>query len=282
MKVRTFADKNYKGIYFNGKTVRIALDPSKPISELDYPEFYDVKITSKCDGDCPYCYMDSKSDSPHAVGIVHKIHGFFGTMSDNEKPFQVAIGGGEPTMHPEFLESLSTFDALGITPNYTTNGIFASDPALCDDIIDSTKEYCGGVAVSCHEHLDLQWSYAAALFAEADIKLNFHLIISDKESIDRFVRIFEEWKERVEYFVLLPYGAQGRAVAKDIEWEYLMEQCPDDHGQIAFGANFYTNLSSPSSIFDVSLYEPESMSKFLDLEDMKVYPSSFHLEAIEK
>ena len=41
----------------NGKTIRIAIDPSKPITELLYPEFYDVKVTSHCKGQCPYCFV---------------------------------------------------------------------------------------------------------------------------------------------------------------------------------------------------------------------------------
>ena len=31
LKTRVFPEHNYKGIYFNNKTIRIALDPSKPI-----------------------------------------------------------------------------------------------------------------------------------------------------------------------------------------------------------------------------------------------------------
>lgn len=89
IRSRVFPDKNYKGIYFGNKTMRIALDPSKPILELDHPEFYDVKITDKCFGKCPYCYMDSKPKDSHANDIIGKINSFFGKMSENVKPFQV-------------------------------------------------------------------------------------------------------------------------------------------------------------------------------------------------
>jgi len=57
-KTRTFPEHNYKGIYFNGKTLRLTLDPSKPITELKYPEFFDVCITGKCEGACPYCVTE--------------------------------------------------------------------------------------------------------------------------------------------------------------------------------------------------------------------------------
>ena len=283
MKIRVFPEHNYKGIYLNGQTFRIALDIIKPITELRYPEFYDVKITDTCHGNCPYCYMDSKSGSKQYDNVLVKIHNFFGEMSDNEKPFQVAIGGGEPTEHPDFTNILRSFDELGITPNYTTNGMFIKkDPTIINDIVNSTKQYCGGVALSCHPHLDYEWGIASNLFYNNNIKLNFHIIISDKESIDRFKDIYEEWNKKVDYFVLLPYSSQGRAVEKEINWEYLVSVMPKDTTKIAFGANFYPYLVKKPNLYNISLYEPESMSKFLDLKDMNIYPSSFSLKKINK
>jgi organic radical activating enzyme len=279
MKIRIFPEENYKGIYVNGKTFRIALDPDKPISELKYPEFYDVKITDKCFGLCPYCYMDSRPEYDHYDKVLFKIQKFFGTMTVNQRPFQVAIGGGEPTECPEFIEVLEKFYSLGITPNYTTNGMWIDrNVDVIEEIIDATKRYCGGVAVSCHPHLRIYWERAAEKLADSDIKLNFHLVISDVESIDAFKKIFNKWEKKVDYFVLLPYGSQGRAKKKDIEWEYLVSVLPDDMTKIAFGANFYPYLIENRKLFNVSLYEPESMSKFLDLKDMKLYPSSFMLD----
>jgi MoaA/NifB/PqqE/SkfB family radical SAM enzyme len=157
MKTRIFEDKNYKAIYSNGKTMRIALDPTNPILELDYPEFYDVKITDYCTGNCPWCYMDSKECGKHFRNILNKTQKYFGGLTENQRPFQVAIGGGNPNQHPKFIQLLKLFHRLGITPNYTTNGI-----GLTTEILKATKKYCGGVAVSCHEHLVFEWSYANA------------------------------------------------------------------------------------------------------------------------
>lgn len=58
IKTRIFPEHNYKGIHVNGKTIRIALNPNKPIDELLYPEFYDVKVTPYCEGNCPYCFVE--------------------------------------------------------------------------------------------------------------------------------------------------------------------------------------------------------------------------------
>ncbi len=277
IKTRIEEEANYRSIWCNGKTLRFAIDPSKPITELKYPEFYDIKVTGNCEGKCPYCYMDSKPES-HYENIIEKTRIFFKDMSTNELPFQVALGGGEPTSHPDFVELLRVLkEEFDICPNYTTNGMFVSDPETLHKIMFNTKQYCGGVAVSCHPHLTSYWKAAALGFSNNKIRLNFHVIISDKESIDYFKEIYNEWKDKVEYFVLLPYGNQGRAEHKEINWEYLVQELPQNQSQIAFGANFYPYLLKGGHNIKVALYEPEIMSKFLDLKDMKVYPSSFNL-----
>ena len=92
IKTRIFPESNYKSIWLNGKTIRIALDPNKPITELKYPEFYDIKITGKCNGQCPWCYMDSKTIDKNYDNIVEKVLKYFGPMNSNQRPFQVALG----------------------------------------------------------------------------------------------------------------------------------------------------------------------------------------------
>jgi organic radical activating enzyme len=276
IKTRIFPEHNYKGIWYNGKTIRIALNPNEPITELEYPEFLDVKLTEKCFGKCEYCYMSSNQQDTHYSNVISKIKNYFGILTENQKPFQVAIGGGEPTLHPDFIEVLKTFKELGIEPNYTTNGMFIEQDNK-EEILKVTEELCGGVAISCHPHLDKYWIEASKEFGKYNIKLNFHIIISDKESIDRFVDIYDVWKDKIEYFVLLPYGVQGRAKHKDIDWEYLVTKLPENQSKIAFGANFYPYLLEGNHNIKVSLYEPEIMSKFLDLKDMKLYKSSFNL-----
>lgn len=279
IKTRIFPESNYKSIWFNGKTIRIALDQTKPITELEYPEFYDIKITSKCQGQCPWCYMDSKINDQNYDNIVEKVLKYFGQMDSNQRPFQVAIGGGEPTEHPLFVDLLKAFKELDIEPNYTTNGMFMRfDDQSRENIINATVKYCGGVALSCHPHLKKYWETAAYRFSKESVKLNFHIIISDRESIDYFVEIYDKWNKYVDYFVLLPYGNIGRAPKKEIDWEYLLTKLPEDQHKLAFGANFYPYLLNTKHNIKVSLYEPEIMSKFIILEGSgTIYPSSFML-----
>jgi len=283
IKTRAFPEHNYYAIWHDGVTIRIKLNSTKPIEELRHPEFFDVKLTSYCDSGrdrngrgCYFCYQDSTKTSPHFENVINKIKNFFGSMSKNEKPFQVAIGGGEPTSHPDFIAALQAFHALDICPNYTTNGMFVAEPK-CHDIIRATKELCGGVAVSTHSHLEKYWRVATEKLLASDIKTNFHIIISGKRSIDELMKLRAEYSDHIKYFVLLPYTAQGRAKKKLIEWDYLQSQTEHDMSGIAFGANFYPYLVS--STLNISLYEPEILSKYLDLEGSgTLYKSSFSVD----
>lgn len=278
IKTRKEESANYKALWLDGKTIRLAINPSLPVTELKYPEFFDIKVTGNCAGGCSYCYQDSKPEC-HYDNIIEKTRTFFNDIPKEHLPFQVALGGGEPTSHPDFLELLKVLkDEYDICPNYTTNGMFLDSGAgNVDDLMEITKTYCGGIALSCHPHLEDYWAPAACLYRNHKIKMNFHIIISDKESIDYFADIYEIWHRSVDYFVLLPYGNQGRAPKKEINWEYLLTRLPEDQSKIAFGANFYPYLLNGGHNIKVSLYEPEIFSKFLDLKDMKIYPSSFNL-----
>jgi organic radical activating enzyme len=274
MKIRILPECNYKGIHVNGKTLRLALNPSKPISELTYPEFYDVKVTSKCKGNCPYCYQSSIAEAPNHTGIVERFLSYFSKFDKNQMPFQIAFGGGEPTLHPDFPALLEACANLDITPNYTTNGMWV-DEDNADSVISMTQKYCGGVAVSTHPHLDRYWKSAVARYLEADTHTNLHVIIGGHKSIDTFADIYQEYTGRVKYFVLLPMSAQGRSSESFSDWDYLTSKIDGSPKDIAFGANFHPYLTKDHARFNVSIYDPESMSAYLDLETMKVYTSSF-------
>jgi len=119
--------------------------------------------------------------------------------------------------------------------------------------------------------------------------------ISKTKSVDEFFKIYKQFEGVVKYFVLLPYEAVGRATPVNIEFDYLFQRLRDTNStkdielmnsdgiifsgapkNIAFGANFYTYLrNNDVHWLGLSLYEPESMSKYIDFKDMKIYPSSF-------
>ena len=271
-------ESNYSAVFVNGTTLRVPLNADKPITELAWPEFYDVGINSYCAAACPFCYTDAKKSGINFSEIIEKIYRFFGQMTPNQRPFQVALGGsGESTAHPDFINVLRSFHELSIVPNYTTNAMH-----ITPELIAATKEFCGGVAISLHPHLEKVWRKALVTFKEANIITNVHVIISDKASIDKFAQVYEEFKDTVEYFVLLPYMVTGRAPNVAIDYDYFEKALGTikDHSKLAFGSNFYRFLKTSSNV-KCSLYPPEIMSKYLIMDDrMSLYNNSFEMKPV--
>jgi hypothetical protein len=140
--------------------------------------------------------------------------------------------------------------------------------------METTLRYVNGVAISCHPHLN--WRKGAQILIDAGVYTNFHIIINDEASVDRLLSIRDEFRGRVKYFVLLPQMAQGRAKSgfNQQTWEYLRAKLGDCDQDIAFGALLHPYLQDVD--WDISIYDPESMSKYLVMDDsMKLYPSSF-------
>lgn len=278
LRTRREAAANYSAVFINGKTLRVPIDASKPITELHWPEFYDLSPGNKCSGGCTYCYAGALKKGMHYKGLVGKVDDFFSRMTLNQRPFQVAIGGEqEPLENPEFWDMCARLRELQIIPNYTTNGMFVNDRN-----IEQTQKYSGGVAVTLHPHLEKFWRRALKRFAEAQVKLNVHFIISDESSIDACARLYDEYVETgmVDYFVLLPWMNYGHAVNEPRGIAYAHFKLWLDkiytQGKVAFGANFYNFIVKHAEQLNVSLYPPEIMSKYLIMDDkMQVSNNSF-------
>ncbi len=280
MKTRQEASANYSSIFLNGKTLRLALDSTKPITELRYPEFYDVAINSKCYAKCSFCYTSATNKGTNFSDIIAKINSFFGAMTPNQRPYQVALGGaGEPTLHPDFTRVLEAFVALGIVPNYTTNGMH-----LSEEVIAATKQYSGGVALSLHRHIEKHWRKGIETLLSNKIRTNVHVILSDKDSIDFLKSIYKDYNGAIDYFVLLPHMNVGFGAnnPKQIDYDYLEQfmDCISHFANVAFGSNFWEWLKRMNK-WGVSLYPPEIMSKYLIMDDnMKLYNNSFEMKEV--
>lgn len=269
---RIDAAANYSAIFVDNKTIRIPLDRTKPITELRFPEFLDISPGTLCTGGCSFCYAGASKKGVHYTRLAEKVQEFFGRMSPEQRPFQVAIGGEqEPLENPEFWDMVEAFRSLGIVPNYTTNGMFVDA-----ETVEKTKRLVGGVAVTLHPHLQKYWRAALKLFGDAGVKLNIHVIISDAESIAAVEKLYAEYAQNgaVEYFVLLPYMAYGHAKNNPKSIDYaVFEKWVDSvyaEGKLAFGANFYNFLKKHAAKYTVSMYPPEIFSAYLQMNDSMV------------
>lgn len=282
MRIKSFPDKNYRAIFTPvGKTIHFKADNSKEYGILDYPELYDIGINSKCYGACSYCYVEAVHTGNNFENICEKICSYFGKMSLNERPFQVAIGGsGEPTLHPDFCEFLKTLRELEIMPNYTTNGMH-----LSPEILETTEKYAGGVAVTCHKHLRKHWTKAVDKLSPIT-RLNLHIIPMSLEDVDSFVEDFHTYKDKVEYFVILPYQAIGfgKPINTEELYSYLFDtviknMSEEDQKRIAYGAYFYDELLKRPWI-KASLYKHNLFSKYMVMDGKgSLYNSSFEWDS---
>lgn len=128
----------------NGSKVRMSFDDSisdKNITKSSVPDLVDIKITDYCDAGCSFCYQSSTEAGTH--GELEYISDVIRSLSDLEV-FEVALGGGETTSHPDFVDILNYARLLGIVPNFTTKRLDWANGDRGSKIL----ELCGSFAYS--------------------------------------------------------------------------------------------------------------------------------------
>lgn len=302
VKRRFFPENNYNAFWFNLKTTRFGEGVAKEL-EPDKAEFYDVSLGTKCNACCEFCYVSAADNGECYDNVCETWTKWMSMYSENnnngiietDKPFQIAIGSqGEPTMHPDFCKFLETVYNTNVVPNYTTNGIILSHwnrPGtsyyiLANQILEYTKKYVGGVAVSFGNQSirDKAKNAVDGLIKNGDVNINLHHIISTKESVDEFVKVWEEYGDKIAYHVLLPLMPSGRST-KGIEdgvFEYMESKIQElNIKNVAFGAHFIKYLEG--SKIKTWLYPAESLSKnvILTKDKVQITPSSFDMKPVK-
>lgn len=90
------------------------------IKHSPVPELVDLKITDYCKFGCKYCYQGSTAAGDHAP--LEQIKDILVELS-NLGTLEVALGGGEPTLHPHFNHIVNFGKELGLLMNTTTRNI---------------------------------------------------------------------------------------------------------------------------------------------------------------
>ena len=128
-----------KCIYKNGSyTVTIDSQGSKEYFgekfNPEFPDSLDIKITDQCNYGCSFCHESSKSSGKHGdlKNLLQKLKGL-------PKGIELAIGGGNPLLHPglvEFLSELKDHFYTALTVNW--NDILDPDKnRLLNEIVDN-------------------------------------------------------------------------------------------------------------------------------------------------
>jgi hypothetical protein len=90
-------------------------DNPAPRTKAEVPELVDLKITNKCSYGCKFCYMNS---TPDGKACLYP-HDWLYVLNGLEV-FEVALGGGEPTLHPIFEGLIFNNSCKDLKINFTT------------------------------------------------------------------------------------------------------------------------------------------------------------------
>jgi len=256
------------------------------------PELIDIKITDYCNIGCSFCYQDSTEAGQHAdLEVLQKIRNSIRTY---DTITEYAIGGGEPTQHPEFSKILKLFGSSMDKVAFTTkNKEWFSDA----DVVNSVKEYCSAIAYSCttveqvSEFHNLH--YEAGLFdldakVSKPVKFYIHLI-PELLGPDRFREIMSWIEEqnrswgKIIHVTCLGYKPIGRANKDyqlvpefvDIITKLLRTQVGID---TKFAKDYQDLLDAKGISRDLYTTEEGQYSMYIDAVEKKAYKSSWQLE----
>ncbi|MEC4086232.1 radical SAM/SPASM domain-containing protein [Myroides odoratimimus] len=278
--IKKYPEQNYS-VIFNKKTGYFVRAEDKgypePLWSMHGPELLDISITNWCDQGCSFCYRKSTPKGKHMKLSDYKL---IMKQAKELDVFQVALGGGNPNQHPDFIEILEATVEQGIVPCYTTNG-----KGLTPDILKATKELCGSVAISAYEPYSNFRKYLDKLF-EYDIKANVHFV-TDSKSIDVAISWLEnlpEFLRGINSLIFLNYKPIGRKpnyslLLKDsnkIEYFYSLVEKNKNVMKIGFDS---CSISGVVKYLDVNsnFYEgcdAGRFSAFID-ENLRMMPCSF-------
>lgn len=202
----------------NGDKVRFSLPDKKakatsyPHDSASTPELVDIKITDWCNFGCPFCYQGSTTKGRHADNIYE-----LAVALAELKVFEVALGGGETTSHPRFLDFLGMFRKAGIVPNFTTKSLAWLKDASFWPV---AMRECGAFAFSAVDRKDVrQLAALLEINGIAPEKASVQIILGVVAEHE-FYNILMECHRNNIRLTILGY----KAIRRGLDWK------PKEHG----------------------------------------------------
>lgn len=281
--IKRFIDQKYS-VLFNKKTGFFARIEDKGCEEPFWsetgPELLDIAITNYCEKECKFCYRQSNILGKHMPFVDFK------NIIEQAKEvgvLQIALGGGNPNQHPDFVNILKFTKASGIIPTYTTNGY-----GLTDEILKATKANCGAIAISAYKPYN-KLSEIIDKVVEFGIKTNIHFMVSS-DSINTAIEWLQSppmFLQKINALVFLNY--------KPVNTSSDLNLSDSDHIQlffdllknsrfkfkIGFDSCFISGIVSNLNVKSIYIDSCDSarFSAFIS-EDLKMYPCSFMINSL--
>ena len=276
--------KESKYYYFfnkkNGMSIRAEYKGAEePFWSEEGPELIDISITNYCEKGCYFCYRNSSPLGKHMS--LYDFETILKQLNDTYT-YQIAIGGGNPNQHPNFIEILRMArEDYGIVPSYTTNGI-----GLTDEILLASKRYCGAVAISYYQPV-IDFIHSLEKLKGAGIKTNIHFLLTS-ESVSHAIKLLDitpEFLNGINAIIFLNYKPVGNnpsneLLLKNSRLMIKFFEKVKSHDMRKFKIGF--DSCSISGIVQNLNFSPKFIesceagrfSAFIS-EDMRLYPCSF-------
>ena len=170
----------------------------EPFWSEEGPELLDVAITNYCEHGCSFCYRQSNPNGKHMP--LENVYSIV-EQAVSVGVLQIALGGGNPNQHPQFIEILRLIREVGIVPSYTSNG-----DGLTDEALWATKKYCGAMALSLYPPYERYDDLTKKIHAYG-IKLNLHVILKNDtiDLLSEWVQTPPLWFNNVNALIVLNY-----------------------------------------------------------------------------
>lgn len=191
-------------------------------------------------------------------------------------------GGGECTMHPNFIDILKLTRNYGIIPNFTTRDLsWLRDPKRWNPIM----EYCGAFAVSCSDAKQIkQLAGLLEINNISEDKATIHIVMGtvSEYTFKDMLEVAGSFGFRV---TLLGYKTNGRGGNFNITpydwWIEATKEVRDEGCYVRVGidtalASQYEKEIKAAQVPDVLFHTEEGkFSAYIDVVQQKIGPSSY-------
>lgn len=274
---------------FNRKTGSKVLffinDNKNAIEKSTTPQLVDFKITDYCNFGCKFCYQSSNVQGNHAdlvyiKSIIYSLHCL--------KTFELVLGGGEPTTHPDFKEIVKYAYSKGLITSFTTKNI---DLIQDQYFLEFVTQYCSSFAFSPNTEKDIYTLYSVLSEHDSlsdlnsDFQVSIHIVLGTlpKKTITNMVNICTKLRFHVTFLGFKTTGLGSDYNMIDYSWfpEWLLEflESPNSNQYVSIDTVItkefkqqFIDMKVPESLFYVT---EGSFSCYIDGVNQTIAESSF-------
>ncbi|MBN2580100.1 MAG: radical SAM protein [Pirellulales bacterium] len=167
-----------------------------------------LSITQRCNLNCPGCYAVSPSELPKEMPfeLAARIIDHLASLS----VFTVALGGGEPLLHPDWCKIARYARSRQIVPNLTSNGL------LIDSETARSCRVFGSIHLSCHHPQELnRLSDTVRLLQREGLDPGLNVLLSSQT----FPHIPEIWKWCSQHAVRRVLALQFKITKNNLDYQ---------------------------------------------------------------